>query len=145
MIARRNIGLRIVVGVVGFDLLMLKLALEASDKVSDQTELAWAVRIAAVGAFVVLAGMLIQIESKNRIDRGIYRAAARRAEEIRKGHAPPAIDSEPESLRYTVKQAWATTWPLIGVLALTITICWTAALFSDPQPPATVIRQAPGR
>jgi hypothetical protein len=93
MVERRNIGLRIVVGVVAFDLIVLKLALEAADNVNDHAELAWAIRLIAAGAFVVLAGMLLQIEIRNRDDRAIYTTATTRAERIRLGE-PPENDSQ---------------------------------------------------
>jgi len=140
MVERRNIGLRIVVGIVGFDLLVLKLALDASESVTDHSELAWAVRAVAAGAFAVLTGMLIQIESRNRTDRKIYIAASSRADAIRKGGSTVGMNAEDvkESLWKTVKNSWATTWTLLGVLFLTVTICLTAPLFSDHRPPPTV-------
>src|SRR3954454_12884455 len=138
MVERRNIGLRIVVGVVAFDLIVLKLALEAADKVTDQTELAWAIRLIAAVAFAVLAGMLLQIETRNRDDRAVYRAATDRAEKIRQGKPMPAQTLPTESFWLTVSRSWATSWTLGGVLVLTIAIWWMAGLLAqnpgDPAP-----------
>jgi hypothetical protein len=135
MVERRNIGLRIVVGIVAFDLIVLKLAVDAADQVSDHSQLAWAVRLIAVGAFVVLAGMLFQLEVRNRADRTVYRDAEQRVEAMQwnpeRPHAPPLE----ESLWFTLRQSWATTWTLAGVLVLTVAMWWMAGLLTD-QPQA---------
>lgn len=130
MVERRNIGLKIVVGVVGFDLVVMKFAVDAADSVSDPSELAWAIRLVAIAAFAVLAGMLTQLEIRNRSDRSLYRAAELRAERIRLGQPPIQTDPEPESVPYTIKHSWATTWPLAGVLMLTVAICWLAGILT---------------
>jgi hypothetical protein len=130
MVERRNIGLRIVVGIVAFDLIVLKLALDASDRVSDQSELTWSIRLIAVFALVILAGMLAQLEIRNRGDRQLYRAAERRMEAIRLGEDLTKVKPVEESWPYTVRQAWATTWPLLGMLVLTIAIWWMAGLLA---------------
>jgi hypothetical protein len=139
MVERRNIGLRIVVGIVAFDLLVLKLALDAADQVSDQSELTWAIRGIAVFALIVLTGMLVQLEIRNRGDRQVYRAAERRMEAIRRGEDPAGIEAPEEALSYTVRQAWATTWPLLGVAVLTVAIFVMAGLLahSDQGHPAS--------
>jgi hypothetical protein len=127
MVERRNVGLKIVIGIVTFDLLLLKFGLDAHDKVSDPSELGWAMRLVAVVAFMVMAGMLTQVELSNRRDRIRYRHAEARAEKIRLGEAPPR-DARSESAWYSVRQSWATTWPLAGVLFLTVAIWWLAGL-----------------
>ncbi len=131
MVERRNIGLRIVVGVVAFDLIILKLALDATDSIEDQSELAWAIRLIAVGAFVVLAGMLLQLEGRNRRDRMVYRAAELRADAIRMGKPLPNEAPEEETIWFSIRQSWATTWTLGGVLVLTIAIWWLAGLLTS--------------
>jgi hypothetical protein len=136
MVERRNIGLRIVVGVVTFDVIVLKLALDATDSVSDHSELAWAIRLIAAGAFVVLAGMLLQLEGRNRRDRVVYRAAEQRADAIRLGKPASQAQPEEESIWYTIRQSWATTWTLGGVFILTIAIWWLAGLLTHQHPRA---------
>jgi len=143
MVERRNIGLRIVVGVVAFDLIVLKLALEAADKVSDQGELAWAIRLIAAVAFAVLAEMLLQIEGRNRDDRAIYSAATERAEKIRQGKPPPVEAPPAESFWLTVSRSWATSWTLGGVLVLTIAIWWMAGLLAEAHDDPTSRRTEP--
>jgi hypothetical protein len=130
MVERRNIGLRIVVGVVAFDVIVLKLALDAADNVGSHSQLAWATRLIAVGAFVVLAGMLLQLEGRNRRDREVYRAAELRAEAIRAGKPLSNISWPEESFWFTVQQSWATTWPLAGLFILTVAIWWLAGLLA---------------
>jgi hypothetical protein len=127
MVERRNVGLKIVIGIVTFDLLLMKFGLDAGSKVSDHSELAWAIRFIAVAAFVVMAGMLIQIELSNRRDRIRYRHAEARAEKIRLGAAPPR-QARAETIGFSIRQSWATTWPLAGVLCLTMAIWWLAGL-----------------
>ncbi len=126
MVARRNVGLRIVVGVVAFDLLLLKIAVEAADRVDDQAGLTTAIRLIAVFAFLVLAGMLTQIEIRNRDDRLVYRNASERVRAIRSGSTPRAEEDLREGFWTSVSRSWATTWPLLGVLVLTIAI-WSIA------------------
>jgi hypothetical protein len=134
MVERRNIGLRIVVGIVAFDLIVLKLAVDAAGQVSDHEQLAWIVRLIGVGAFVVLTGMLIQLEIRNRGDRSVYRDAEKRIEELQwdPGRAPER--PREESIWSTVRQSWATTWTLGGVLVLTIAMWWMAGLLTDQNP-----------
>lgn len=127
MVERRNIGLKIVIGIVTFDLLLLKFGLDAGDQVSDDSELTWALRLVAVVAFLVMAGMLFQLERSNRRDRIRYRHAEARAEKIRLGEAPPR-EARSETLWYSIRQSWATTWPLGGVFFLTVAIWWLAGL-----------------
>ncbi len=126
MVARRNVGLRIVVGVVAFDLLLLKIAVEAADRVDDQAGLTMAIRLIAVVAFLVLAGMLTQIEIRNRDDRLVYRNATERVRAIRRGSTPRTEEDLREGFWVSVGRSWATTWPLLGVLVLTIAI-WSIA------------------
>jgi hypothetical protein len=132
MVERRNIGLKIVVGIVAFDLLILKLGLDAAEQVSDYQELTWALRLVAVFAFVILAGMLVQLEIRNREDRRLYRAAERRMDALRRGEDASAIEPLDESTWHTVRQSWITTWPLLGMLGLTIAIWWIASLLTHP-------------
>jgi len=127
MVERRNIGLRVVVGIVAFDLVILRYALDSTGDISDQSELTWALRMIATVAFVVLTGMLCQLEIRNRSDRILYKDAEHRAEKIRRGE-PPMHEPKTESLIFTIRQSWATTWPLAGVLSLTIAIWWLAGL-----------------
>jgi hypothetical protein len=117
MVERRNIGLRIVVGIVAFDLIVLKLAVDAASRVSDHGQLAWAVRLISVGAFVVLAGMLFQLEV--------------RVETMQWDPGRPPAPPQEESLWFTLRQSWATTWTLAGVLVLTIAMWWMAGLLTD--------------
>jgi hypothetical protein len=131
MVERRNIGLRIVVGIVAFDLIVLKLAVDAASRVSDHGQLAWAVRLISVGAFVVLAGMLFQLEVRNRADRTVYRDAERRVETMQWDPGRPPAPPQEESLWFTLRQSWATTWTLAGVLVLTIAMWWMAGLLTD--------------
>jgi hypothetical protein len=140
MVARRNVGLRIVVGVVAFDLLLLKVAVEAADRVDDQAGLTMAIRLIAVCALIVLAGMLTQIERRNRDDRLVYRNATERVRAIRRGSTPRPVGDLREGFWTTVSRSWATTWPLLGVLVLTIAIWSIAGLLTHP--PAT---HEPGR
>jgi hypothetical protein len=86
-----------------------------------------AIRLVAVAASVVMAGMLFQVERSNRRDRIRYRHAEARAEKIRLGEAPPR-DPRPESTWYSIRQSWATTWPLGGVLLFTVAIWWIAGI-----------------
>jgi hypothetical protein len=134
VVARRNVGLRIVVGVVAFDLILLKIALEVSGQVLDQDGLTWAIRGIVTFAFITLSGMLIQIEHRNRDDRREYRNAIERVRAIRRGEDPAAIETPEESLRLTVRRSWATTWPLLGTLALTVAIWVMAGLLSHSRP-----------
>jgi hypothetical protein len=146
MVARRNVGLRIVVGVVAFDLLLLKIAVEAADRVDDLAGLTMAIRLIAVCAFLVLAGMLTQIEIRNRDDRLVYRNASGRVQAIRRGSSPHAEADLREGFWTSVGRSWATTWPLPGVLVLTIAIWSVAGLLvpsdgaEEPRPAAA----APG-
>jgi len=133
MIARRNVGLRIVVGVVAFDLLLLKIAVEAADRVEDQAGLTMAIRLIAIFALLVLAGMLIQIELRNRDDRLVYRHAGERVRAIRRGATARAEQDRKEGFWITVSRSWATTWPLLGVLVLTIAIWSIAGLLTHPS------------
>jgi hypothetical protein len=147
VVARRNVGLRIVVGVVAFDLILLKIALEVSDQVvGDQGRLTWAIRAIAVFAFFALAGMLVQIEHRNRDDRREYRNAIERVRAIRDGEDPATIETPEEPFWHTVRRSWATTWPLLGTLVLTAAIWVMAGLIThSPERragPADVV--APG-
>ena len=137
VVARRNVGLRIVVGVVAFDLIILKIALEASDQVADQAGLVWAVRAIVAFAFLALAGMLIQIEHRNRDDRREYRNAIDRVKAIRRDENPAAIETPEESFAYSVRRSWATTWPLLGTLILTVAIWVIVGLLSTARNTST--------
>ena len=130
MVDRRAIGLKIVVAVVGFDLVVMKLAIDAADNVTNHQELAWIVRLIAVGAFVVLAGMLTQLEIRSRRDRMVYWACQLRAEAIREGRDPANVTPAAETPLKTVRNSWASTWPLLGVFGLTVAICWLAGLLA---------------
>jgi hypothetical protein len=120
---RRTVGLKIVVGIVGFDLAVTKLAIDAASHVKNIQELAWSLRGIAVVALVVVTGMLCQIELRSRHDRQIYVGAERRAEAIQAGCDPGAINQPIDSLPKTFANAWATTWPLLGIAALTAAMC----------------------
>lgn|GEM_PF-2804247 len=134
VVARRNVGLRIVVGVVAFDLILLKLALEVADQVPDHAELAWSIRAIAAFAFLALAGMLVQIEQRNRDDRREYRNAIERVRAIRRGEDPGGIETPEEDFWHTVRRSWATTWPLLGAFALTVAIWVIAGLLPHAEP-----------
>jgi hypothetical protein len=125
MVDRRAIGLKIVVGVVGFDLVLIKLAIEAASHVTDAQELAWIVRLIATGAFVVLGGMLYQLEVRSLQDRKVYWESERRAEAIRTGDDIAKVRFQ-ETPWGNVKTAWASTWPLGGIFVLTAAI-WVFA------------------
>lgn len=128
MAERRTIGLKIIVGIVGFDLLIMKLATDMTKNVASHTQLAWIVRLILIGAFVVVAGMLIQLEVRNSRDRGLYLLAEHRAEAIHGGRPLTDVRYIAESPWRAVRQSWATTWPLGGILCLTIGLCWMAGL-----------------
>ncbi|MFD9412430.1 hypothetical protein ACFWBN_36230 [Streptomyces sp. NPDC059989] len=126
MTERRKIGLQVAVGAITFDLLMMKLALDAVDRVKDVQQLGWILRIAAIAAFLGSVGMLAQIEARSKKDRTRYDTAAAKAEAIREGNQLPAAVTE--DFWKSFWRSWATTWPLLGVLGLTISVCWFAAL-----------------
>jgi hypothetical protein len=122
MVSRRNIGLRIGVGITGFDLVLLKLAIDASAHVEDHDALAWTVRGVVIAALAITAGMLIQLEIRNHRDRLLYIAAENRAEALRKKGSADDVVAPTESIPKAVRNAWATTWPLMGLTGLTIGI-----------------------
>lgn len=130
MVARRNIGLRLVLAVVGFDLVFLKLAVDASGPVTDHGQLTWIIRLAATGAFVTLAGMLIQLEIRSAGDRRIYNACERRIEAIQLGQDPSQVRTPRSGWVATVRESWATTWPLAGVFVLTVVVWWFAGILT---------------
>jgi hypothetical protein len=132
MIARRNVGLKVIIGIVTFDLLILKFGFDAGGDVTDVSELTWAIRVVSAMAFVVLMGMLIQIEVSNHRDRIRYRYADARAKKMQMGQAPPP-KAKQETFWASVGRSWATTWPLLGVLCLTAAIWWLAGLIA-PSP-----------
>jgi hypothetical protein len=114
---RRDIGLRIVVGIVSLDLLIVKFAIDASAHVTGVHRLAWAIRFITGGACVVLAGMLCQIEARNRRNRIAYINAEIQARPPRAG--TPDEETYDESVWFSVWQSWASTWPFLGALGLT--------------------------
>lgn len=130
MVERRTIGLKVVTGVVTSDLLVLKLAVDSADHVGNHNQLAWAVRLILVVAFVVMAGMLVQLEIRNRDDRCIYRLAERRADAIQNGEDPKKVVGRTEGPWATTSRSWASSWPFAGVFFLTIALCWLAGLIN---------------
>src|SRR5512138_1423909 len=88
MVERRNIGLKIVVGVVSFDLVILKVALDSAKNVTNVNELASLVRLVVVAVFVITAGMLFQIEVRSRADRSAAKTAETRADALLMGTEP---------------------------------------------------------
>jgi hypothetical protein len=128
MVDRRAIGLKIVVGVVGFDLVVMKLAIDAAGHVADHDGLAWVVRLIATVALIVVAGMLFQLEVRSRRDRILYWASERRAEAIQTGADPAGVVSSGETRWDAVRNSWATTWPLAGVFGLTVAMWLLAGL-----------------
>jgi hypothetical protein len=93
---RRHVGLRVTIGIVGFDLLAIKLALDSVEHVSNLSTLTTVVRIIivsfiTVSAWVAMTGMLFQIELRNRLDRAKYRWAQERAIALRTGATPPSV------------------------------------------------------
>jgi hypothetical protein len=130
MVERRNIGLKIVVGLVTFDLLFVKFAVDASQAVSHPGQLTWIIRAVATGAFITLAGMLTQIEIRSARDRRIYRACERRIEALQLGTDPSQISQRVDPWFIIVRDSWATTWPLAGFLLLTAAIWWLAGILT---------------
>jgi hypothetical protein len=114
---RRDIGLRVVVGIVSLELLVVKFAIDAAPHVTDVHRLAWAIRFVTGGACVVLAGMLCQIEARNRRNRITYINAEMQDRPTQPG--VPAEEPYDESFWFSVWQSWASTWPFLGVLGLT--------------------------
>jgi hypothetical protein len=133
IVERRNIGLRILVGVVTFDLLFMKLALDAADRVQNVGQLAWTVRLAAIGALLTLAAMLYQIEVRSRRDRTACRTAEERARCLFEERDPLEIPAHSETYWGSWRQSWATTWPMLGMLFLTVAIWWLAGLMVQPS------------
>jgi hypothetical protein len=118
MVDRRGTGLRIIVGVVSFDLVLMKLATDAASHVTDHHRLGTIVRVAVAAAYIVMAGMLIQLETRSRRDRQSYWWCERRADAIRRGEDPDSIPLMVETRWQVVRNSWATTWALGGVAAL---------------------------
>jgi hypothetical protein len=58
---RRDVGLRVTIGIVGFDLLAIKLAFDSVEHVSNLSAMTAVVRIITISAWVAMTGMLIQI------------------------------------------------------------------------------------
>jgi hypothetical protein len=126
MVDRRAVGLKILVGVISFDLVVIKLGIDASAHVRNRSELAWIVRLVASTSFLVVAGMLFQLETRSRRGRALYWAAELRAEAIRRGHDPSVVATADETFAESIKNSWATTWPLAGLLGLTVAM-WLLA------------------
>jgi hypothetical protein len=132
MVERRNIGLKIVVGVVTFDLVILKVALDATKNVTDVGQLAWLVRVVVVAVLIITAGMLLQIEVRSRADRAAARTAEARADALLMGTEPSRVRTSEESLFTSVRHSWATTWPIAGLLVFTVVIWFVVAILGVP-------------
>jgi hypothetical protein len=128
MVERRNVGLKIVVGVVSFDLVILKIALDSTKNVRDVGQMAWLVRVVVVAVFVTTAGMLYQIEVRSRADRAAARTAESRADALLTGTEPSRVPSSVENLAASVRHSWATTWPIAGMLVFTVVIWQVASI-----------------
>jgi hypothetical protein len=127
MESRRDIGFRVAIGIVGFDLLAVKLALDSADHVTSLHQLTWVIRIITVSSFIALSGMLFQIEVRNRLDRAKYTWAELTREAMDSVGAPPA-GYVLDSLGKTIRNSWAATWTVAGAAGLTIAFWWLAAL-----------------
>jgi hypothetical protein len=133
---RRDVGLRVTIGIVGFDLLAIKLAFDSVEHVSNLSAMTAVVRIITISAWVAMTGLLIQIELRNRLDRAKYRWAEDRAIALRTGATPPAIPVN-DSFWRTIRASWAGTWPVLGGIGLTVALWWLAGLIDVSVPPVT--------
>jgi hypothetical protein len=136
---RRDVGLRVTIGIVGFDLLAIKLALDSVEHVSNLSALTAVVRIITLSAWVAMTGMLFQIELRNRIDRAKYKWAEEWAIALRTGATPQPVPVN-DSFWRTIRNSWAGTWPVLGGIGLTIAIWWLAGLIDVSVPPVTAAK-----
>jgi hypothetical protein len=118
---------------------MLKLVLDTSISISGTPEFTWAIRLMATGAFAALAGLLFQLEGRNRTDRLIYRDAEMRMGGTRTRKLLQR-DAPEGSLWRTIHRSWATTWALVCVLVITIGI-WGLAGVSPAHRPHSIDRE----
>jgi hypothetical protein len=119
------------------DFVATKLALDAAGRVSDPQQLTSVLRFVLIGGFVALAGMAVQIERRNRLDRIVYLTNEDRALAALRGDDPASVQGHAETPWRSVRQSWATTWPLVGLAGLTAALCWFAGLIGNPAPKAT--------
>ncbi|GLV87992.1 hypothetical protein Slala03_76810 [Streptomyces lavendulae subsp. lavendulae] len=134
MVDRRSISLRMFTAVVILDFVATKLVMDAAKQTAHPQSLAWVLRLVLGGVFIALAGMVIQVELRNRKDRIKYRAYSARAQVALQGGATSLVAEKEEGFWYSVRQSWASTWALGAVLGLTIALCWFAGLITHPAP-----------
>jgi hypothetical protein len=104
MVERRSLGLRTYVGWVTLMVLIDRGALELHVRNVNVANARLLLQLTVISLFVLLAGMLIQIEVRNfkgRMEMG----------------------QPPEKLLHRITRAWATTWPLAGGAVLVIASC----------------------
>ncbi|MFB0632753.1 hypothetical protein [Streptomyces sp. AB3(2024)] len=77
------------------------------------------------------------MEIRNRKDRIKYRTYSARAQAALHGGAAGLVTEKREGFWYSVRQSWASTWPLGAVLGLTIALYWFAGLIAHPAPEPT--------
>ena len=123
---RRDLGLRAFVAFAVFDLAVIKLAADSVTKVHSVTQLGWILRLISVGSFVSLCGMLFQIEVRNRGNRSEYIDTEIVIKALKNGD--PLSPRYSESLPTTVRNSWATTWPLASATVLTAASWWCAGV-----------------
>ncbi|MFI9353149.1 hypothetical protein [Streptomyces lydicus] len=131
---RRSIGLRMFTAVVILDFVATKLVMDASGRASHPHQLTAVLRLVLVGMLLALAGLVAQLELRNRQDRIRYRTNALRAEAVLRGDPPGSVPEQAENRLYGVRQSWASTWPLVALLGLTAALWWFAALITHPAP-----------
>jgi hypothetical protein len=131
MIERRAVGFKAFVGLITFDLVVMRGSEDAIQHVSSPNVIRFALGGAAVAGFLTLFLMLSQIEEHNAIDRGKYNAVRNELDRIL--FLTSENDKQPKAsgLRgkwQTLTLKWAYTGPLFGSLVLTagmLAFAWT--------------------
>ncbi|MER5927289.1 hypothetical protein [Streptomyces mirabilis] len=131
---RRSIGLRMFTAVVILDFVATKLVMDASGRIAHPHQLTSVLRLVVTGMLIALAGLVTQLELRNRQDRVRYRTNSLRAEAALRGDPPGLVPEQNEGRLYAVRQSWASTWPLLATLGLTAALWWFAGLITHPAP-----------
>lgn len=118
---RRNIGLRIYFGYVVFNLFLLRGSTEVVPHMKSLLLLRVLVAMAGFISLAIVGGMLRQIELSNRRDRQAYRWYHESALELARGHEPPP-EPAVESWWESIQKSWASTWPLLGGILLSVVV-----------------------
>ena len=117
---RRSLQLQIFTGYITLTLIFLKGAFDALSSQFSSDFIRLVLQITLVSFYICLIGFLVQIESQNRHDRMRYHNLADVIYNHLQRKSTSYTEGTGESLIYSIGHSWATTWPLIFGLILTV-------------------------